>query len=184
MRLHALATAALLAMALSAHADARTRNVTDPDAPRALPADGSVDVRWTDPSAFTDIRYSGNRIEAQRGNWVEQLAEHLRTRAEKRLPAGQRLDVEITDIRRAGSYEPWRGPQLQDVRILRDIYPPRIALRFQLTDAGGVVLSEGQRTLSDPGYLMGSQVNDGDPLRHEKHLIDRWLQREITAPRA
>lgn len=34
-----------------------------------------------------------------------------------------------------------------------------------------------------PGFLTGSNaVGDGDPLRIEKRLIDRWLTREFAAP--
>ena len=51
--------------------------VTDPALPRALPADGPVSVEWTDPAPFSDIRFSGNPWEAQRGHWVQQLAQHL-----------------------------------------------------------------------------------------------------------
>lgn len=173
----------LLALVAAAPA-AAIQKVTDPDAPRSLPVDGAVDVRWTDPAQFTDIRYSGNRWEAERGNWVVELAEYLRERALKKLPPGQRLEVEITDIRRAGRYEPWHGVQLQDVRILRDYYPPRMELRFVRTDAQGKVIDQGERILTDPGYMMGSPVvaNSSDPLRYEKAMIDRWLTRELAEP--
>ena len=91
----------LLLAALAFPATAGVRNVTDPDAPRSLPADGTVDVRWTDPAQFTDIRYSGNRFEAARGNWVMQLAEHLQERALKELEqiVGrlERGDVELEE---------------------------------------------------------------------------------------
>ncbi|MGO4222330.1 DUF3016 domain-containing protein [Lysobacter sp. TAF61] len=176
---------ALIAASLAVFgaADARTRNVTDPNAPRALPVQGPVNVRWEDPSTFSDIRYSGNRYEAKRGNWVEQLAEHLRESAEKRLPPGERLDVDIVDIRRAGMYEGWHGPDLDDTRIIRDIYPPRMTLTFRRTGADGQVLAEGERKLSDSGFMMGaSPVQANDYLRFEKSMIDRWLQREIGSP--
>lgn len=176
--------ALLLALLLSPAADARVRNVTDADAPRAVPVAGGVTVRWSDPAGFTDLRASGNPTEARRGNWVEQLALHLRDRAQASLAAGDTLDVEITDIRRAGGYEPWRGVQFQDVRILREIYPPRIALRFQRTGAGGQVIAQGERTLVDGGYLMGASRMDSDPLRYEKRMLDRWVRQELGAPRA
>ena len=173
------------ALALSTAASARVRTVTDPEAPRQLPPAGSVDVRWTDPAQFADVRYSGNRSEAQRGNWVVQIAEYLRKRAEQRLPAGERLQVEITDIKRAGNYEPWRGIQMQGVRILREIYPPRVELAFQRTGADGRVIAQGERKLVDAGFMMGgSPLSDSDPLRYEKHMIDRWLARELRAPRS
>lgn len=182
MRLQTLACALLLG-ALALPAAAGVRNVTDPDAPRSLPADGTVDVRWTDPAGFTDIRYSGNRREAARGNWVVQLADYLRDRALKRLPPGERLEVEITDIRRAGIYEPWHGPQFDDVRILRDQHPPRMALRFQRIAADGRTIDAGERELVDGAFLMRSSiVGSGDPLRYEKAMIDRWLRDELQRP--
>jgi len=172
--------ACLLALALPGAADARVRNVTDPDAPRSLPIDGRVEVRWTDPAQFSDIRHSGNRWQASRGNWVMQLAEHLRESAGKRLPAGTQLEVEITDVRRAGMYEPWHGIRLQDVRILRDHYPPRMDLRFRLLGANGTVLAQGERELVDGAFLMRStSLGDSDPLRYEKAMIDRWLRDEF-----
>lgn len=177
--LFSLALGAMLA-GLAGGADARVRNVTDPDAPRSLPAaDSAVSVDWTDPAEFTELRFSGNRWEAQRGNWVNDLAEHLRSSAERQLQPGQRLDVTITDIQRAGSFEPQRPTSMDNVRILRDIYPPRATLNFRLTDANGAVLSEGERRLVNPGFLSNSSIGDSDPLRHEKRLLDDWVRREF-----
>ena len=168
---------------LSGTADARSRNVTDPDAPRSVPANGSVSVDWTDPTEFSDIRHSGNRWAAQRGNWVEQLARHLQTRASARLPQGERLEVTLTDIMRAGQYEPWRGPNLQDARIVREIYPPRITLTFRRLDAQGAVIDEGTRRLGDFGFMMGAgSVGSSDPLRFEKNMINDWIRREFRPP--
>ncbi|WP_313645348.1 DUF3016 domain-containing protein [Stenotrophomonas sp.] len=177
-----LALACLLA---AGTAQAAPRTVTAPDAPRALAVDGPVQVQWIDPSQFTELRNSRNRWDAQRGNWVETLAEHLRKQADKQLPEGQKLDVTITDIKRAGDYEPWWGPRMDDVRIMRDIYPPRINLQFTLTDANGQVIDQGERKLSDTSYLFNSSFpNDTDPLRYEKRLINDWLRRELQADRS
>jgi len=186
MNLRIALIVALSAAALAAgDVGARSRTVTDPDAPRALPEQGPVSVRWEDPANFAEIRYSRNRYDARRGNWVEQLAAHLRKRAQKELPAGERLDVDITDVKRAGDYEPWHGPQFDDTRFVRDIYPPRIVLNFKRTDADGRVVEEGQRTLRDLSFLMGPRpLSDSDPLRYEKRLIDDWLRQEFKAPGA
>ena len=165
--------------AISAPVLARS-DVTDPDLPRSLPADSPVAVQWTDPSAFSDIRLSGNRWEARRGDWVEQIAYYIRQRAERQLPAGDTLDVTIRDIRRAGMYEPWQGPQMDDVRIIKDIYPPRIDLDFVLRDADGNVIAEGSRELRDLAFMQrGPAGMSSDSLRYEKQLIDDWLRRDI-----
>ena len=176
-----LFAAALLATSM---ASAKVRNVTDPDAPRSLPAEGPVAVQWTDPAQFTDLKFSGNRWEAARGNWVFQLAEHVRDAAAKRLPEGDRLEVTITDIGRAGRYEPWHGARMQDVRIMRDVYPPSMKLEFRQYGADGQVVAEGARELRDMGYLMsaGTLPGTSDSLRFEKRMIDDWARTEFRGP--
>lgn len=169
--------AALTAIAMPALA---RHDVTDPDRARSLPDGSPVLVEWRDPAAFSDIRLSGNRWEAKRGDWVEQIAEHVRSRAERELPPGNTLDVTIKDIRRAGMYEPWLGPQLDHVRVIKDQYPPRIDLDFVLRDPAGNVMAEGSRELRDMSFLSrpGSTMRS-DNLRFEKQLIDDWLRREL-----
>ena len=167
-----------------ATASAKVRNVTDPDAPRSLPAEGPVAVQWTDPAQFTDLKFSGNRWEAARGDWVSQLAEHVRDAAAKRLPEGDRLEVTITDIGRAGRYEPWHGVRMQDVRIMRDIYPPSMKLEFRQYGADGRLVAEGTRELRDMGFLMSAATLTGthDTLRFEKRMIDDWARTEFRTP--
>ena len=174
---------ALLAGALVAGgASAAPRTVTDADAPRALQADGPVSVKWEDPAKFTEIRQSTNRFEAERGDWVQQLARYLQTTAAKPLQPGQTLDVTLVDIKRAGDYEPWHGPRGRDIRIMRDIYPPRISLQYTLKDASGRIVSEGDARLSDTGYLHNLGLkSDSDPLRYEKRLIDDWVRRQLAS---
>lgn len=174
---------ALLAGALVAGgANAAPRTVTDADAPRALQADGPVSVKWEDPAKFTEIRQSTNRFEAERGDWVQQLARYLQTTAAKPLQPGQTLDVTLVDIKRGGDYEPWHGPRGRDIRIMRDIYPPRISLQYTLKDASGRIVSEGDARLSDTGYLHNLGLkSDSDPLRYEKRLIDDWVKRQLAS---
>ena len=153
--------------------------VTDPSRPRALPADGPVSVEWTDPAEFSELRFSQNRWEAQQGDWVTQLARYLQERAAARLPEGQRMDVTITDIKRAGSFEPWHGANANNIRVMRDVYPPRMTLQVRITDADGRVVSEGEQRLVDTAFLMNSRPMDTDPLRFEKDMIDDWIRREF-----
>ena len=39
-------------------------------------------------------------------------------------------EIRVTEVDLAGDFEPWRGPQFQDVRIVKDLYPPRVNLEF------------------------------------------------------
>ncbi len=161
---------------------AAPRTVNDPQAPRALEAAGPVNVQWNDPDTFTELRSSRNRFEAERGNWVQQLAEYTRKSAEKVLQPGQTLDVTLVDIKRAGDFEPWHGPRANDIRIMRDIYPPRITLQYVLKGADGAVRNEGEAALRDSGFLHGGVglQSSNDPLRYEKKLIEDWVRRDLA----
>ena len=64
----------------------------------------------------------------------------------------QRLVVTISDIDMAGAFEPGRR-HLWQVRIIRDVYPPRIDLAFTLTDADGAVVKSGERKLRDVSLM-------------------------------
>ena len=174
----------LVVVAMGACAHTTPHGVTDPSAPRALENDGPVAVEWTDPAGFSEIRGSSNRWEASRGNWVHELAEYLRDGVQARIGEGERVEILITDIRRAGDFEPGRGPQMDHVRIMRDIHWPRMSLEFEHRDASGTVVNGGARQLSDPGYLHAMQGRAGhDPLRYDQTMIDRWLHQEFGPAR-
>jgi hypothetical protein len=143
------------------------------------PPPSRIEVNWSDPAEFTDTREKPGIGRDRPEEWLPQLARHLRFRADRALPAGQHLNVTFTDINRAGTYEPWRGARWDEVRIIKDAYPPRIDLHFSVTDAGGAVVGEGDRKLRDPGFLSRSVPFADDPLRFEKRLLDDWLRREF-----
>ncbi|MBA3929994.1 MAG: DUF3016 domain-containing protein [Xanthomonas sp.] len=185
MKAPALLLTALVALAVAVPAGARPTNVTDPDLPRSVPAGGgAVSVSWTDPAQFSEIRYSGNRWESARGTWVTQLATYLRDEAGQHLARGQTLAITISDIDRAGRYEPTARIGMNDIRVVKDLYPPRMTLTFSLKGADGSVVAEGERKLVDHGFLMGSNLSSNDSLRYEKRLVDDWLRKEFRDSQA
>lgn len=180
MKVSALLLTLAAGLALAAPSMARQKDVTDPAQPRALPDDGgAVSVSWTDPAQFGEIKFSGNRWESKRGTWVADLAEYVRDESAQRLSRGQTMQITITDIERAGRYEPTARASLDDIRIVKDIYPPRMSLTYTLKGPDGQVLAEGARKLVDHGFLNGSSLSNSDPLRYEKRMVDDWLRREF-----
>ncbi|WP_395136001.1 DUF3016 domain-containing protein [Rhodanobacter sp. FW102-FHT14D07] len=169
----ALAAAGGLAPAMAAAAPPPTIAVGEP-----VPG-ARVTVNYVNPEEFSEARQYGLQDRFNGRSYLEPLKAHLIKRATKMLPAGDRLEVSITDIKLAGGYEPWHGPQLRYVRFMKDVYPPRIDLDFKLTDSNGKVVREGSRKLRNLGYLQSgaARVGDTDPLRYDKALIDSWLRR-------
>jgi len=117
-------------------------------------------------------------------DWQKALSEHLRKRADRLLPPGEQLQVTINDIKLAGDYEPWHGPNLHDVRFMKDLYPPRVDLHYRLLGADGSVLREGDSKLRDMAYLQRAVPFESDPLRFDKRLLDDWLYREFVRAQA
>jgi hypothetical protein len=150
--------------------------VTSVTAWAATPPD-NVSVHYQDPRHFTEARRSFVLLLIRPDGYLEPLRIYIALRASRVLAPGQRLDFEVSDVDRAGEYEPWRGPDFNDMRIIKDIYPPRIDLDFTLYGADGKVLRQGSRQLRDAAFLSrGSPVNQ-DSLRYEKSLIDLWLRK-------
>jgi len=144
------------------------------------PAESPVSVTYVNPEQFTENRLYGRQDQFNRIDYLAQLKAYLMKQGQAVLKPGQSLHVEITDIRLAGAYEPWHGPQWSYVRIMRDVYPPRIELNFRLVDQDGNVLREGKRVLRDLDYLhSGVSVPSatGASLYYDKALLRRWLIR-------
>lgn len=137
----------------------------------------NVSVRYKNPQHFAEATRSFGLHMIKADAYLEPLRIYIAQRASRVLAPGQRLDIEVTDVDRAGEYEPWRGPDFDDVRIIKDIYPPRIDLNFTLYGADGKVLREGSRKLRDAAFLSRSSPVDQDSLRYEKSLIDLWLRK-------
>jgi len=53
-----------------------------------------------------------------------------------RILAGQKLSIEHYRVDLAGGFEPLGGT-MQEVRVMKGVYPPKIDLTFTLTDESG-----------------------------------------------
>ena len=143
---------------------------------RPAAADGPVTARilvvFVEPQRFTDAKDAPGLL--------DELARFVREAGERYVPAGRSLEVRVTDVDLAGELEPWRGPQFESTRFMRDVYAPRIDLEFRLTDTAGTLVGEGTRSLRDPNYLTQAGRVTEDRLRHEKALLRDWLEREFA----
>jgi len=133
-----------------------------------------VTLTYVDPASFPD---------APRGALIE-LKPWIERRASELLPAGHRLAITVTSVDLAGEYEPLRRPPYSTVRIMRDVYPPRVELQFRLTHASGAVIAEGRRRLENVAFHDTAAVRSTDPLRYDKALWEVWLRGEFARGRS
>ena len=142
-----------------------------------------VQVNFFEPEKFRDVGRTHMASDRDRDGDLAVIQKHLIKQARHYLPEGYRLEVTFTDVDMAGEFEPWRGPQWSDVRIVKDIYAPRMELTFRVTDPDGNVVNEGKRVLRDSAFLMKLSIDRSDAYRHEKELLNDWLRSEFPRER-
>jgi Protein of unknown function (DUF3016) len=132
-------------------------------------AAGKVDLKWVEPEKFSDVGFGT----AERQTTLQALAEHIE-RLGHRLPDGQTLKIEVTDVDLAGDTRFHSG---RDVRVLRGRADwPSMQLRYAL-QADGRELKSGQARLADMNYLFNTRH---DAFGYEKRMIDNWFRAEIA----
>lgn len=93
-------------------------------AARALDAvkwPATVEVVFFEPEKFTDVRDGYMGSDKGRDATLDMLKDYLTGRAVRGLTAGQKLAITVMDVDLAGDFEPWRGSQWGDVRIVKEI---------------------------------------------------------------
>jgi hypothetical protein len=111
-----------------------------------------VSVSFVEPEKFTDAR----RLELAptSAGVLRESEKFLIETGGCYLPATTKLSIRITDIDLAGDFELFRGPQADQVRITKGLYPPRIMLEFQVIDDTAAVVRSGKRDLTDLNYQL------------------------------
>ena len=145
----------------------------------AAAQDARVSVVFANPEKYTDLKVTCVSGDAGARGLMSDLDRFLREAAARRVPGGQRLEITVTNIDMAGEIESWRGPGRCDLRLMTDVYPPRVDLQFRILGADGAELRAGTRRLRDSNYLTHAAPVTADQLRYEKALLLDWLQQEL-----
>ena len=142
-------------------------------------SDQRVYVEFENADKFSDVGDSWAPTELGQAANLERINHYVQNRAVKYLAADQKLEVTFTNIDLAGEFEPWGQGGNDDIRIIKGIYPPRFDLSFRLLDGDGKMVKEGKRELRDLAFMMNLRINNSDPIRYEKTLLDDWMRKEF-----
>ena len=135
-----------------------------------------TDVIFDHPENFTDVKDSDFPTDKGRDEILSRIRSYLVYRTASLVPEGDRLTVKFTDIDLAGDYEPWRGPQWSDVRVIKAIYPPTLKFSYSVTDASGRVVKQGTEDIRDMNFQTRVTIDSTDTLRYEKDILDEWAR--------
>lgn len=168
---HLVTCAALLAGAGSlAHAaDKDKKN-------KHMDAEKPVSVNYENPGDFTDMKDSFQGTTKGMEGYQEQFRRDIKQLAKGSLPDGYTLEITFTDVDMAGDFEPSRGADAFDIRLVKAIYPPRLKFNYTVRDASGSVVKEGSENLSDLSFQTNIGINRSDTFFYEKELMRDWMR--------
>lgn len=132
-------------------------------------------VTYKDPDQFSDVPFAP----WERERLLKELTAHFDVLA-ARLPPGQTLAVEVTDLDLAGRIYPNRFNAPFDLRVLNGGADwPHMTLRYTISE-GGKVVKTGEEKLSNMSYLQRQNRYRNDNLKYEKQMLDDWFKETIA----
>lgn len=143
-----------------------------------------TEVTWHEPQNYTDIDPGDEHPERFRERVFSALEETF-ARLGERLPDDQTLHITVTDLTLAGWVEPMRTyGGLELVRVIRPLYEPRMDLNYELVDAQGNTLKEGEAQLRGSRMLDQTsirRVGTQNVVEYESNMIERWFRNEFQS---
>ena len=137
-----------------------------------------VNVSYTQPEQFSDVPFAP----WERERVLKELTRHF-AKMGATLPAGQELNVTVTDLDLAGHTWPsmHTGTDLRIVKGGADW--PHITIKYSVTQ-DGQVLRQGEEHLNNMNYLGRiNRYGRSDELRYEKQMLDDWFKERIVSAR-
>lgn len=135
---------------------------------------GRAEVRYVQPERFSDAGFGA----VERERTLKVLSHHF-DRLAQRLPDGQVLTVDVTDVDLAGEVDTLAVHRVRVMGQLPDA--PRMSLKFELRQ-GSQVLAQGEEQLIDMAYQLGSMRGRRDqPLVYEARMLERWFDERLIA---
>jgi hypothetical protein len=139
---------------------------------------GDAKVTWGDMDKFSDVdsrremkQDFHERVQKEFGMVFSNLA--------KKLPTGYQLEVDVTDLDLAGEV---RGQSIGfglDIRVLREIYWPKMSFSYVLKDEKGAVVGSGKEELRDMNYLHNIRMPTGNTsFEYEEKMLQDWFRHQ------
>lgn len=135
---------------------------------------GTSEVKWINPDDYRDVDAGEGHKAKFKAKVFADFEKHFEKLSAK-LPEGQNLLVEVTDVDLAGDVN---HGGMRRIRIVKDLYFPRIKFSYQLVDGKKQELSSGTVNLKDMSFMMGSSLrHSNDSLTYEKNMLDEWFSK-------
>jgi len=133
-----------------------------------------VEVKWSNPDKYSDVDAGEEHRQHFKDRTFKAFEKHFAKMAEL-LPEQQKLVFDITNIDLAGDVN-FGG--MKRIRIVKDIFFPRMEFSYQLLNADNSVIKNGEVALKDMSFLMHSGLRyRNQTLGYEKEMFDDWFKK-------
>jgi hypothetical protein len=130
------------------------------------------EVTWTDYKKYRDMHEGNENRKHFRERTFKNFEKHF-TKLAKRLPEGQILKIDVTNVDLAGDTH---AGGINRLRIVKEIYFPRMDFSYQLIGSDGSEITAAEVKLKDMGFMMGNFSRyRHDSLGYEKKMLDDWF---------
>lgn len=130
------------------------------------------EVTWTEHEKYRDIHSGSEGRKSFRERTFKSFDKHFAKLAEG-LPEDQVLKINVTDVDLAGDT---RSGGINQLRIVKDIYFPRMNFSYELVKADGSIVTSGEVVLKDMSFMKGGNLKyRNESLGYEKKMLDNWF---------
>ncbi len=140
---------------------------------------GMVKIEWQDPNSFRDVKAVGDIQSRYEQRTFETLTKNLNKEASKTLKSKQKLEMLVTDLDLAGDVRPTFGATMNDIRLVEELYPPRITFSYKIIEGDKVIMA-GDEKLTDMGFMQRVGRVSDKPMRYESKLLADWLKKTVA----
>lgn len=137
----------------------------------------SVEVTWTNPEKYRDIRPGNESRKTFQEKVFSDLNEHF-SKLANNLAENYVLKIDVTDVDLAGDVNFGSSNR---PRVISDLYFPRLKFTYKLVDETDKVIKAGGMNLKDMNFMMHSNMRyRNENFGYEKQMIDKWFGRTFT----
>lgn len=130
-------------------------------------------VEWKDTENYRDLKTANGSKKSFREQFFKEIEEHI-SELVQTLPENNSLKLVITNVDLAGNIQFVGTRQL---RIVKEIFMPKIWLSYELTDDSGKVIKSETVEIKDSSFLNHTNSRlERESFGHEKAMLTRWFR--------
>ncbi|WP_335903590.1 DUF3016 domain-containing protein [Shewanella algae] len=139
---------------------------------------GKVKIEWQSPKDFRDIKSASELQSRYEKRLFDTLTKTLDKDVSSSLKDNQKLELTVTDVDLAGDVRPTFGATANDIRVVKNVYPPKISFSYRLLEGDQVVVA-GDEKLTDMQFLDHVDRINSDSFRYEERMLKDWFQKTL-----